>query len=129
MLIPVILSGGAGTRLWPVSRTAWPKPFMRLPDGNNLLHQACTRAALVAHAPDRRRRRPSSPNPRGVMPSNDHSRLTVPPEAPDAVAAGLRQLAALGAHERRAMGVRGRQYVRAHHSYAVLAQRFIEAVT
>lgn len=54
--------------------------------------------------------------------------LTVPPEAPDAVAAGLRQLAALGAHERRAMGVRGRQYVRAHHSYAVLAQRFIEAL-
>ena len=50
MLIPVILSGGTGTRLWPVSRTAWPKPFMRLPDGNNLLHQACTRAALVANA-------------------------------------------------------------------------------
>jgi spore maturation protein CgeB len=44
------------------------------------------------------------------------------------VAAGLRQLAALGADERRAMGERGRQYVRAHHSYAVLAQRFIEAL-
>jgi glycosyltransferase involved in cell wall biosynthesis len=55
--------------------------------------------------------------------------LTVSPEAPAAVAAGLRQLAALSADERRAMGERGRQYVRAHHSYAVLAQRFIEAVT
>jgi len=55
--------------------------------------------------------------------------LTVSPEAPAAVAAGLRQLAALSAVERRAMGERGRQYVRAHHSYAVLAQRFIEAVT
>jgi len=55
--------------------------------------------------------------------------LTVSPEAPAAVAAGLRQLAALGAEERRAMGERGRQYVRAHHSYAVLAQRFIEALT
>jgi glycosyltransferase involved in cell wall biosynthesis len=55
--------------------------------------------------------------------------LTVSPEAPEAVAAGLRQLAALGAEERRAMGERGRQYVRAHHSYAVLAQRFIEALT
>jgi glycosyltransferase involved in cell wall biosynthesis len=55
--------------------------------------------------------------------------LTVPPESPDAVAAGLRQLAALGAEERRAMGERGRQFVRQHHSYAVLAQRFIEAVS
>ena len=25
-LVPVILSGGAGTRLWPVSRRAHPKP-------------------------------------------------------------------------------------------------------
>ena len=33
MLIPVILSGGAGTRLWPVSRSAYPKPFMRMGDG------------------------------------------------------------------------------------------------
>ncbi len=55
--------------------------------------------------------------------------LTVSPEAPAAVAAGLRQLASLSADERRAMGERGRQYVRAHHSYAVLAQRFIEAVS
>jgi mannose-1-phosphate guanylyltransferase len=33
-LIPVILSGGAGTRLWPVSRELHPKPFIRLADGN-----------------------------------------------------------------------------------------------
>src|SRR5438105_8595988 len=31
-LIPLILSGGAGTRLWPLSREAAPKPFMLLPD-------------------------------------------------------------------------------------------------
>ena len=37
MLIPVILSGGAGTRLWPVSREGHPKPFMKLPDGESLL--------------------------------------------------------------------------------------------
>lgn len=37
MLIPVVLSGGAGTRLWPVSREGQPKPFMRLPDGQTLL--------------------------------------------------------------------------------------------
>ncbi len=35
-LIPVILSGGAGTRLWPVSRKAHPKPFMELVDGETL---------------------------------------------------------------------------------------------
>lgn len=30
MLIPVVLSGGNGSRLWPVSREAHPKPFIRL---------------------------------------------------------------------------------------------------
>ena len=30
MLTPVILSGGAGMRLWPVSREGRPKPFMKL---------------------------------------------------------------------------------------------------
>jgi mannose-1-phosphate guanylyltransferase len=35
-LIPVILSGGAGTRLWPVSRRAHPKPFMERLDGETL---------------------------------------------------------------------------------------------
>ena len=30
MIIPVILSGGSGTRLWPLSRTLYPKQFMHL---------------------------------------------------------------------------------------------------
>ena len=29
-MIPVVLSGGSGTRLWPVSRASWPKPFCDL---------------------------------------------------------------------------------------------------
>lgn len=37
-LIPCIVSGGSGTRLWPVSRESMPKPFMRLADD-----QACCR--------------------------------------------------------------------------------------
>jgi len=45
MLIPVILSGGAGTRLWPVSREGQPKPFMVLPDGQTLLGKTYRRAA------------------------------------------------------------------------------------
>jgi mannose-1-phosphate guanylyltransferase/mannose-6-phosphate isomerase len=43
-LIPVILSGGAGTRLWPVSREQHPKPFIRLADGQSLLQKSFLRA-------------------------------------------------------------------------------------
>jgi len=37
-------------------------------------------------------------------------------------------LAALSAEERRAMGARGRAFVLAHHTYPVLARRFLEAI-
>ena len=47
-LIPVILSGGAGTRLWPVSRRAHPKPFMELVDGETLAEKTLRRARAVA---------------------------------------------------------------------------------
>lgn len=46
-IIPVILSGGAGTRLWPVSREGHPKPFMKLVDGESLLRKTYVRAAAV----------------------------------------------------------------------------------
>ncbi len=55
--------------------------------------------------------------------------LTVAPESPSAVAVGLRELAACSAAEREAMGERGRTFVVENHSYAVLAARFIEAVS
>ena len=48
VLIPVILSGGAGTRLWPVSRRAHPKPFMELVDGETLAEKTLLRAKAVA---------------------------------------------------------------------------------
>jgi mannose-1-phosphate guanylyltransferase / mannose-6-phosphate isomerase len=48
MLVPVILSGGAGTRLWPVSRSAYPKPFMRMGDGESLLRKTLDRALRCA---------------------------------------------------------------------------------
>jgi mannose-1-phosphate guanylyltransferase len=44
MLVAVILSGGAGTRLWPVSREASPKPFMRIGGGPSLLQRTVARA-------------------------------------------------------------------------------------
>ena len=34
-LIPVILSGGSGTRLWPLSRETYPKQYINLSDKNN----------------------------------------------------------------------------------------------
>jgi mannose-1-phosphate guanylyltransferase/mannose-6-phosphate isomerase len=36
---PVILAGGSGTRLWPLSRAAHPKQFLVLTDGNQSLFQ------------------------------------------------------------------------------------------
>lgn len=35
-LVPVILAGGSGTRLWPASRQLRPKPFIRLESGGTL---------------------------------------------------------------------------------------------
>ncbi|VXC94441.1 mannose-1-phosphate guanyltransferase [Pseudomonas sp. 8Z] len=47
-LVPCIIAGGAGTRLWPVSREAMPKPFMRLADGQSLLQKTFERVAGLA---------------------------------------------------------------------------------
>lgn len=46
-IVPVILSGGAGTRLWPLSREAAPKPSMPLPDGETLLAKTAARALAL----------------------------------------------------------------------------------
>ncbi len=40
MLVPVILSGGSGTRLWPTSRQSLPKQFVRLVDRDRSLLQS-----------------------------------------------------------------------------------------
>lgn len=46
-LIPTILCGGSGSRLWPVSRELHPKPFIRLADGQSLLQKAFLRGAQL----------------------------------------------------------------------------------
>lgn len=46
-LIPVILCGGVGSRLWPVSRESHPKPFIRLADGQSLLQKTFLRASQL----------------------------------------------------------------------------------
>lgn len=49
-IIPTILCGGAGSRLWPVSREMHPKPFIRLADGQSLLQKAWIRGAVLPDA-------------------------------------------------------------------------------
>lgn len=45
MLVPVILAGGSGTRLWPLSREAHPKQFISLFEGKSLFQLTLDRLA------------------------------------------------------------------------------------
>ncbi len=45
---PVILCGGAGSRLWPLSRTGFPKQFLCLTGDESLFQQAARRLANLA---------------------------------------------------------------------------------
>ena len=47
-LIPVILSGGSGTRLWPLSRTLRPKQFLEVTPGGTLFQQTLQRVQGLA---------------------------------------------------------------------------------
>ncbi|MGH8266198.1 MAG: sugar phosphate nucleotidyltransferase, partial [Steroidobacteraceae bacterium] len=52
MLTPVILSGGAGTRLWPLSRELYPKQLLALTGARTMLQQTALRLeGLDAAAP------------------------------------------------------------------------------
>ena len=42
-IIPTIVSGGSGSRLWPLSRKSYPKPFVALPDGETLIQKTLHR--------------------------------------------------------------------------------------
>lgn len=48
-LIPVILAGGSGTRLWPLSRKSYPKQFLRLHGESSLLQQTVQRLQSLAY--------------------------------------------------------------------------------
>lgn len=47
-ILPIILSGGSGTRLWPLSRESYPKQFLPLVGDNSMLQATWLRAAPVA---------------------------------------------------------------------------------
>jgi mannose-1-phosphate guanylyltransferase / mannose-6-phosphate isomerase len=50
MLIPLILSGGSGTRLWPVSRKNLPKQFLSIVGDGTLFQQTVARASTLRDA-------------------------------------------------------------------------------
>ena len=50
MLTPVILSGGAGTRLWPLSRELYPKQLLALTGERTMLQQTALRLSGLAAA-------------------------------------------------------------------------------
>ncbi|MES0863353.1 mannose-1-phosphate guanylyltransferase/mannose-6-phosphate isomerase [Ruegeria sp. SCPT10] len=45
MIQPIILAGGSGTRLWPVSRKSYPKQFVELDGDNSLFQKTVERVA------------------------------------------------------------------------------------
>ncbi|HDX0899092.1 MULTISPECIES: mannose-1-phosphate guanylyltransferase/mannose-6-phosphate isomerase [Stenotrophomonas] len=47
-IVPVILSGGSGTRLWPLSREAYPKQFLPLVGEDTMLQATWKRVADIA---------------------------------------------------------------------------------
>ena len=48
---PVIMAGGSGTRLWPLSRSGFPKQFLILSGNTSLFQQAVTRLQDLAEGP------------------------------------------------------------------------------
>jgi mannose-1-phosphate guanylyltransferase len=50
MIIPVIMAGGSGTRLWPLSRTAFPKQFIALTSSLTMLQETAARINGLSNA-------------------------------------------------------------------------------
>ena len=53
LIVPVILAGGGGTRLWPLSRGSYPKQFLSVgSDQGSLLQRTLTRLSATAAPPN-----------------------------------------------------------------------------
>ncbi|MDE8345066.1 MAG: mannose-1-phosphate guanylyltransferase/mannose-6-phosphate isomerase [Acidocella sp.] len=78
-IIPVILSGGSGTRLWPVSRKSFPKQFWPLISEASMLAETALRAAGPRFAPP-------------VVVANQEHRFIVAEQLRDAGVKGARVL-------------------------------------
>ena len=47
-IVPVIMAGGSGTRLWPLSRALYPKQFLALTGRDTLFQLAVQRVMALA---------------------------------------------------------------------------------
>ena len=77
---PVIMAGGSGTRLWPLSRAGFPKQFLVLSGNSSLFQQAATRLQGLdgggvggGRAADRRQRGAPLPGARPAARSADRT--------------------------------------------------------
>lgn len=50
IVVPALMAGGSGTRLWPLSRASYPKQFLRLLDKHSLLQASVLRAQKIPGA-------------------------------------------------------------------------------
>ncbi|EHK2873927.1 mannose-1-phosphate guanylyltransferase/mannose-6-phosphate isomerase [Vibrio parahaemolyticus] len=50
-ILPVIMAGGSGTRLWPMSRTNYPKQFLSLVNNTSMLQDTIIRLQGINHSP------------------------------------------------------------------------------
>jgi len=51
MILPIIMAGGSGSRLWPLSRQQFPKQFLTLLGDNSMLQTTANRLKGIAHSP------------------------------------------------------------------------------
>ncbi|ENG4186242.1 mannose-1-phosphate guanylyltransferase/mannose-6-phosphate isomerase [Providencia rettgeri] len=51
MLLPVIMAGGSGSRLWPLSRSLYPKQFISLTSKKTMLQETIGRLDTLKHKP------------------------------------------------------------------------------
>ncbi|PSW03859.1 mannose-1-phosphate guanylyltransferase/mannose-6-phosphate isomerase [Photobacterium lipolyticum] len=49
MILPVIMAGGSGSRLWPLSRTLYPKQFLSLTSNKTMLQETVGRLDKLKH--------------------------------------------------------------------------------
>ncbi|MBF4438036.1 mannose-1-phosphate guanylyltransferase/mannose-6-phosphate isomerase, partial [Vibrio anguillarum] len=50
MILPVIMAGGTGSRLWPLSRELYPKQFLTVTSEQSMLQQTVARLSGIEHA-------------------------------------------------------------------------------
>jgi mannose-1-phosphate guanylyltransferase len=51
MILPIIMAGGSGTRLWPLSRGNYPKQFLSLSGDKTMLQETLVRLDGLSHSP------------------------------------------------------------------------------